>query len=59
MVSLQRKKWFSAAAVCDSITKRGHFTAASSEDRRVAGARKEYEFGYQRAEAVGGVSDTG
>lgn len=54
VMSLQRKNWFLAAAVCNSITKRGRFTAASSEDRRVAGARSEYVFGHQRAEAVGG-----
>ena len=56
VISLQRKNCFLAAAMCNSVTKRGRFTAASSEDRRVAGARREYEFGYQRAEAVGGMA---
>lgn len=45
-----------AAAVCNSITKRGWFTAASSEDRRVAGTGQEYKFGHPKAEAVGRVA---
>lgn len=55
---MQRKNCFLAAAVCNSVTKRGWFTAASSEDRKVAGARREYEFGHPMAEAVGGAAQS-
>lgn len=57
VISLRRTNCFLAAAMCNSITKRGWFTAAS-EDRRVVDTGKEYKFGHQKAEAVGRVAQS-
>lgn len=44
-IPLQRKNCFLAAALCSSVTKRGEFAAAASEDRRVGGTRRGKDLG--------------